>query len=230
MAPLVEPRGERGRSFLPGELVGDRILVAPLRQGGDLVQEPLGPRDDPGSADRVVGGALLGPVVLGDHVRPVEGVVEAPPARVRGVERVAGVVDRDDELRAGDDGDLGVHIRCGDGERFPLRDEVACLLEVGAVRPGVPLLPPAFPVPAVEPRLVPAPGLEVPAVLGAELGDDAAEGFPDGVRVEPRTGRHLTAHQLVERSRDPETAGVDVLVFVHGISLGPGRGAKVPER
>ena len=204
--------------------------MAPLRQGSDLVQEPLGPLDDPGPADRVVGGALLGPVVLGDHVRPVEGIVEAPPTRVRGVERIACVVDRDDELRARDHGDLGVDVRRGHGERLPLRDEVARLLEVGAVRPGVPLLPHAFPVPAVEPRLVSAPGLEKPAVLGAELGDDTAEGFPDSVRVEPRTGRHLAAHQLVERSRDPETAGVDVLAFVHGISLGPGQGAGMPER
>ena len=85
-------------------------------------------------------------------------------------------------------------------------------------------------MPAVESRLVLAPGLKEPAVFRAELGDDPAEGFPDGVWIEPGAGRHLAAHQLVERSRDPETAGVDVLAFVHGISLRPGQGAGVPER
>ena len=226
LAPLGQPNQQRAALPVPLERVGDHVSVASLPERDDLVEERPAPRDHPGSPGRVVGGGRVpGPVLLpllaGNHVRAVEGVVEAAPARVRGVQRVAGVVDGDDELRSGERADLGVHVLGRDAEGLRLGEEVARRLEVRAVGTGVPRLARPLAVPAIEPRLMRGSDVEEPPVLGGELRDDAAEGLPHRVRIEPRAGRNLVAHQLVEQGRDLETAATYKGARAHGFS--PGR-------
>ena len=100
-------------------------LAAGERHG--LIEEFVGFRDHALAANGVVAAALLGAVVLGDDVRAVERVVEAAPARVRGVQRVARVVDGHDELRAGERRDLGIDVRGRHLERRPDGHEIADL-------------------------------------------------------------------------------------------------------
>ena len=68
---------------------------------------------------RIVAAALLGAVRLGDGVGAVERVVERAPARIGGVQRIARIHHRHDQLRPGDHGDLGIDIGGGDLKAGP---------------------------------------------------------------------------------------------------------------
>ena len=81
----------------------------------------------------IVALAALGAVGLGDGVGAVERVVERAPARIGGVERIARVHHRHDELRPGDDGDLGIDILGRDAEGRAFRQEIADLLQESLV-------------------------------------------------------------------------------------------------
>ena len=110
-------------AFLIGVLAGLRSLTAPA----------------------VVAFAARKLAPIRDHVGPVERVVEAAPASVRGVERIARVGERHDELRPGDmrdfvvdPGGLGPHAR---GLRqqvadFPQETFVGCKVERSAAAVG----------------------------------------------------------------------------------------------
>ena len=83
-------------------------LVEIERQaGGPVEAEVIGFRDDELAARRVIGFAFLGLGPFGNDVGAVERVVEASPARVCCIERVAWLVDGHDELRSGEHGDFG---------------------------------------------------------------------------------------------------------------------------
>ncbi len=68
-----------------------------------------------------------------DDVGAVQRVVEAAPARVRGIQCEAGVADRHHELWARDRRDLGIYVAGLDRERFARFDEVADPDEESAV-------------------------------------------------------------------------------------------------
>jgi hypothetical protein len=99
-----------------------------VRAGGQrrgLVQEVAGEGDDLGAAHRVVALALLGAAFFADGVRAVQRVIQAAPARVGGVQGVAGVQNGHHQLGAGL-GQLGVHV-LGGGLGVPGLDQVADL-------------------------------------------------------------------------------------------------------
>ena len=114
--------------------VGARRRRGSPRQRRGLVEERPARADDPLAADLVEAASALGAAILRDGVGAVERVVEAAPAGVGGVERVAGVRDRHDELRPGDAGDLVVHVLRSDRERLRLRQEIADLAQEALVR------------------------------------------------------------------------------------------------
>ncbi len=72
-----------------------------------------------------------------DHVGAVQGVVQTAPTRVGGVERIARVVDRHDELRPRDLCDLGIDTRGVDFERRRLRLQIADFVQVSPVGRGI---------------------------------------------------------------------------------------------
>ena len=90
--------------------VAGRVPVRALRERRDLVEQVAREGDHPRAAHRVVVGAALAAAVLGDRVGAVERVVQAAPARIGGVQRVARVGHRHHELRAGDGADLGIDV------------------------------------------------------------------------------------------------------------------------
>ena len=65
---------------------------------------------------RVVRATAFRPAVLGDGIGTIEGVIQAAPAGVGGIECVARVHHRHHQLWAGDAGDLRVHVICGDAK------------------------------------------------------------------------------------------------------------------
>jgi hypothetical protein len=96
-----------------------------------LASRNVGGGDHALAAHRIEAAAALGAVVLRDRVGAVEGVVEAAPAGVGGVQRIAGVVDRHHQLRAGDAGDLGSTLAVVMLKVRPLRLQVADLGQEG---------------------------------------------------------------------------------------------------
>ena len=99
-------------------------------QGRDVVEQGPNPSDHSGAAGRIVRTSRW---LVAERVGPVYGVVQRSPACVGGIDRVARVRHRDDQLWARDRGDLGVQPVGVDGERGPRRNQVADLLEEGAV-------------------------------------------------------------------------------------------------
>ena len=127
--------------------VGPGLAVTACGQGAMAVEEIPGIGDDLGAPHRVVGAAALGAVILGDHVRAVQGVVKAAPARVGGVQGVAGVHHRHHQLGACQGCHLRIHVFSTDRKVFAFRQQIADFGQEGLVggavvpRPRVGLVP-----------------------------------------------------------------------------------------
>ena len=177
-------------------------------------------------ADRVVAVAAGQFALVGDHVGAVERIVEAAPAGVGGVQRVAGVADRDHELGAGDGRDLRVHVGRGDAEVRPLRHQIADVGEEGAVGPQVDGLAAVLQVPGVDLGLEGiALGQQRP-VARRQFGQDGGEGLPKAIRVDPGARCDLGLNQVIQGLGDLEAAHFHA--FDHGLFSGPTPGAAGP--
>ncbi len=107
-----------------------------MRAGGerrDAIKQVAGPGDDFGAADGVVATAACRAIGLGNDVGAVERVIEAAPAGIGGIERIARIGDRHDQLRSGDFGDFRIDLRRRHGEGRRLRLEIADALEKGDI-------------------------------------------------------------------------------------------------
>jgi hypothetical protein len=107
--------------------------ASPCFSGAHAVEHVACVGDDPGAAHRVVAAALLGAVGLGQHVGAVERVVQAAPARVGGVQRIARVGDRHHQLRAGLQREFGVDVLRRHLHRAGVGHQVADLVQELAV-------------------------------------------------------------------------------------------------
>src|SRR5690606_32406740 len=96
-------------------------------------EEGPGAGNDGASADRVISRAAFGTVRLGQCVRAVQGVIEAAPAGIGGVQRVALVGNGNHKLRAGLFGDFRIDVLGGDAYVLGLGQEIADALQEGAV-------------------------------------------------------------------------------------------------
>ncbi len=186
-------------------------------EGGNLIQEGGRPGDDRGTALRVVALPPGEDSLVRDHVRAIEGIVEATPAGIGGVEGIAGVADRDHELGPGDPGDLRVDICGGDAEVRPLRDQIPDVGEESAIGPGVDGLSPVRPMPGIDLRLKRVPPGQERRIPGPELGDDGGEGPPESIGVDPRSWGYLVLYEVVQGLGHLEAARVHA--FGHDLVL-----------
>ena len=121
---------------------------AAIGQGDRLVHEALGLGDHGGTAQLVITARLGWRRVEG--IGAVEGIVEAAPARIGGVEQEAGIEDRHHQLRPRHGSDLGIDILGADGEVAGFGDEVADILEEAAIGRGIVRLARALDMPRVD--------------------------------------------------------------------------------
>ena len=145
--------GERADAASIGHHIGGHVLVAALGQREGLVEE-IGRIGDNGFAAPGVeafGGREI--ALARNRVGAVERIIEAAPARVRGIERVSGVGHRHHQLRAADRGNLGIEPGGLDGEIGRLVDEIADVLEEALVAVGAGGNRPVLAVPVVDLRL-----------------------------------------------------------------------------
>ena len=175
-----------------------------------LVEEGPATGDDLVAADLVVvvpGGELA---LLRDHIRAVEGVVQRAPASVHGVGGEPRVEQRDDQLRAGDAGNLVVDVVGADLEVGRLVEQVADLLEEGGVglRVGHAWV---LAVELVDAGLqLVAPGEQL-AVARREVVDDRVRPVPESLRVDARGGQGLLLDEAVQARGDSEPSDLNTL-------------------
>ena len=208
---VLERRGERA--------VIDRIAAhVGMRAGGErhgLVEETPRPGDDKLAACRIVTFVLHGKRVARNGVGAIEGVVERAPSRIGGIERVARVTDRHDELRSGDGGDLLVDIGRIDFERRPFRYEVADIGKKRLVRGLIERLSPPPAIPVVDLCLQFVPLLQQRAVARREIMNDAIEPLPKRSGLDPGTGNDFIDNEVVEDFGNLQAANRYTLDFGH---------------
>ena len=180
--------GGLGHQLAVGHLVGGDVLVAALGQRGHFVQEALGPGDDLIAASRVVAAALG---QAADGVGAVQGVIQAAPAGVGGVERVASVHDGHDQLRAGHLGDGVIDVGGVDGKVGAFWHQIADLGQEGLVGGHVLDGTGMGAVPVVELFLDIVTLGQQGAVLGAQVVDEAGQALPEGVGADAGAGQSL---------------------------------------
>ena len=183
-----------------------------MRAGGErrrLVEHLAGIADHLGAADRIV--ALAAGRRL-QGVGAVQGVVEAAPAGVGGIEREAAVGDRHHQLRSGQAGDLRIDAGGCDLKRRRLGQQVAdafeeCVLLGDIERLALPPAPPG-----VDLGLQVVPAGQQGGVSRCEVGQDPLQRRPEfrGLEVEPgqELGLHEGRQDVVDRKLGGNVHGV----------------------
>ncbi|MNR03183.1 hypothetical protein D3C85_1190640 [compost metagenome] len=162
-----------------------------LNQGRRLIQQGAGAHDDLRPALGVIAAALRR---LAQRVRAVQGVIQAAPTRIGGVQQIAGVGQRHDQLRPGHGRDLGIDIGRLGPRVGPLGLDVADLAQEGLI--GILIrLPRMGPVPVVQLRLQLVTPRQQRAVLRGVFGQQPLEPGPEGLRRHARPRRCLVAHE-----------------------------------
>ena len=176
--------------------------------------EELAPRrDHPVASDRVVGVAAAATVRLADHVGPVERVVQASPAGVGRVQRIAGIVDGHHQLRSGHLRNLGVDIGGGGRHRAVHVAQVPDVAqEIGVGLTVVDAsLGPGRSMPVVDLGLKLVAPVHQGGVARPEVGQDGLESPPELLDLDTRSRQGLDGDELVERRGDIKRSGTHAL-------------------
>ena len=173
-----------------------------LLQRHGLVEEGLGAGHNTGAADGVVAAARR---QVAQNIRAVEGVIQAAPAGVGGVQHEAGVQRRHDQLRPRHRRHLGVHIRRADCEGRRLGHEVADVPQESLGGRRVIGLSAPFQMPGVNPRLQLVPPRQQPPVPGREPLEDRRRPGPEGDRLDPQPRQGLSLDEGGQLIGDHQT-------------------------
>ncbi len=148
--------------------------MADAMQRHKFIQPSLGPRCDCRAAARVVAG--MGGDIR-DGVRPVERVIQAAPTRIGGVQGIARVRHRDDQLRTGQAGDLVIDIGRRDRKGRRCIGEIADFSQEGAIGSCVESM---GAVPGVDLRLQGIASRQQVGVAAREPVDQPSQSGPKG--------------------------------------------------
>ena len=187
--------------------------MAAGRERSDGVEHLARLGDDFGAARGIVALAARRIALVGDRVRAIERVIEAAPAGVGGVQRIAGVGDGDDQLRPGDAGDGVVHILGADGGGGGLGQEIADLAKEGLVSDRVMGLALVGHMPGVDLGLQIVAHRQKRRRAGSEFGENGGEAAPEGVGREARARQRFGIHEVIEFMGDAEACGRNA---IHG--------------
>ena len=214
--------GELGRILQAGHLatldrhlqlavldkIGRGVGMRMAGQRHRLIEEVAGEGNDLLATLGVVALATLGAIGVGDGIGAVQGIVQAAPARVGGVERVAAIHDRHHQLRAGLHGQFVIDIRGGDLHVGGLRHQIADLLQELAVgchvadRAGVGL------VPGVEFGLETVTLGQQGGIARGQVVHQLVKALPEGFGRDAQIGQHLAGDEIVQRGRDLQLMGL----------------------
>ena len=179
-----------------------------LPTGNRRVEESACARNDGGTAFGVVA-TRLGRCRI-KHIGAIKSVVQAAPARVRGVESKAGVERGDDQLRPCHCGDFGIDI-CGvDAEWRGFGDEVTDVGQERLISCRVPRLPRPCAMPCVDLCLkVVALGEQRP-VDRRKTGKDVGKTRPQHFGRHTRPRQSLCLDKIGKDRRDAQTGAGNI--------------------
>ena len=193
---------------------GDRGMAATGKRR-DLVEKAFGPGDHACAAHRIVAAGLRR---IAHGVGAIERVIEAAPARVGGIERIASIHHRDHQLRAGDTGNLGIDALGFDLEVGALGKQVADLLQESGIGCGIVGLAATRLVPAVDHRLQGISLVEQDPISRPEFMDQRGQPRPEGVGGDAGARQRFALDHVVQRAGDLQAVDVDAVG--HGMNLG----------
>ena len=178
------------------------------RHGG--IEEGLCLGDHLVAARLVVALAALARIMR-DRVGAVEGIIKAAPARIGRVQRIAGVGEGHDELRAADLADFLVDIRGLDLLRRGLRQQIADLLQERRIGVHVERLALVGAMPVVDLRLQRVADGEQFAVLRPQFPDDGGKPGPERVGRNPGLRGRLLGDEIEQDGGDLQSVGIDTI-------------------
>ena len=180
--------------------------VAGRVQSEMRVQEVASGRDHPVSSDRVVGAGCGASVGGGQHVGPVEGVVEASPAGVGGVQGVASVVDGHHQLGPGHRGDLGIDAVRGDGHFGVVLAQIPDVVEESLVGLRVVRAPvcTSGAMPVVDLGLELVAPCQKGRVARPQVVEDRFQSLPELLAFDPGVRQSLIGYELMKLRSDVE--------------------------
>ena len=209
----LERRGAAGQRHAQLALVdgvAGGVGVRALRQRRGRIKEGAGARDH--------GAAALGVVALAvvagrgrNGVGAVQRVVQAAPAGVGGIERVARIGDRHHQLRTGLLRDLGIDVFGGGAHLGGLRQQVADILQELAVGGRVGDGAGMRAVPGVQLGLQAVAFGQQGAVLRRQVMHQRREALPEAGGVQAGAGQGFLFDELVEIGRHLQAVMLDAL-------------------
>ncbi len=187
--------------------VAGHLAMAAERQRRGLVENLAGLGNHAGATDRVVAATARGPAILGEGVGAVQGIVQAAPAGICRVQRVARVGHRHDELRSGHAGDLGIDTLRADREVRRLRLQIADPTQEFPIGIRIGRLAAVFQMPAVDLALQLIAPVEQRLVTRRKIADQRGQSRPECCLIDPGAGNRLGIDEIVQRARDLHAAG-----------------------
>ena len=162
--------------------VAGHVAVAAGRERHGGIEEGLGLGDHLVTARLVVALAAFGRIVR-NGIGAVQGVVEAAPARIGGIQRVACIGQRHHQLRSADFSDLVIDIGGLDRVGRGFGPQIADLFQERRVGVDVERLAFVGAMPAVDLGLQRIAHREQLAIFRPEIADDGGKPGPKRIRV-----------------------------------------------
>ena len=170
-----------------------------LGQGNGVVEEDPCAGHDLLTTLWVVALATRAAVGLRNGIGAIEGIVKTAPACIGCIEGVAGIENRNHQLRPGLNGQFVIDIGRGGLDCSGLCNQVANLGEEGLVGRHVLNGARMGQVPGIEFGLQAVALREQGIVLRRELCHDLVEAGPEGVGADARVGQHFLVDEGAER-------------------------------
>ena len=162
--------------------------VAALQKRACRIENFACPCDHTCAAHLVVVAAADGSVVLRDRVRAVERIIERAPPGIGGIERIAGVRQRHNQLWAGDVRDLVIYIQGTNCEVRWLRRQISDVAQKFFILGDIKRPTPLSAVKVVDTRLQHVTEVEQLAIARSEVAYDRAKPVPEAFDRDPRSG------------------------------------------
>ena len=156
--------------------------------------------------------------VTGDCIAAVEGIVEAAPAGIGGIEGEARVAHRNHQLGACQLGNFLVDARGGNGRWRLLCHQVTDAGEKIPVFAPIELLPATRPVPGIDLCLEDIAAFQQLTIGRSKLRHQGGKAAPEQGAVDACTGEDVVVHQPVKCPVDPQARGFDM--FGGGVGTG----------
>ena len=195
-------RADKLRRIAQRELATMPVGPRTRRQWHSIVEKRLGPRDHLRPALGVV---TARPRLPRQRIGAIERVVQAPPARIGGVEHEPRVERRHHQLRPRHPRDLVIDVRRADRERRGLIDQIADLSQEsrGQVRAGI------GSIPVVDALLKIVALCKQRPVLGREPREYLGHARPETACLDPQWRQHLVLDEGRKRFGDGKAGTID---------------------